>query len=345
MRGNEKAPVAYMILPHQGQRYAVPTVAVRQISNLPYLQPAKEYPSPVVGLLHWRGRVIPVLDLNRCLGRGDRPMSLTDRLVILEAEGKHFGLVVEDCCEMREFSDEELDLPDTFRGASRFPSYMKRTFSDREGLCFIIDLPRLLAEAVDEANRLEEGQAPDDGTRASKSWTAEERRILLTRARELLRGKGKSGEEGTRTGAVVVIGQERFWIDIHFVREFASADPLIPIPCTPPFVAGVSKLRGQLITVFDLRPLIGAAKERLSRETGRLVVVEAEGVLAGLLVEEVIDVVPIRPEKVRLSPLALQTIPEEYAGGEVQFAEKARATILDVARILSKGDLVIQEEV
>ncbi|ABZ84581.1 chew-like family protein [Heliomicrobium modesticaldum Ice1] len=345
MRGNEKAPVAYMILPHRGQRYALPAVAVRQISDLPYLQPAKEYPPPVAGLLRWRDQVIPVLALDRCLGRRDRPMSLTDRLVILEAEGKHFGLVVEDCCEMREFSDDLFDLPVTFRGASPFPSYMKQAFSDQEGLCFVIDLSRLLAEAVDEANRLEADQVPDDGAAADRPWTAEERRILLTRARALRQGEEKSDEEGTRTGAVVVIGQERFWIDIDLVREFASADPLIPIPCTPPFVAGVSKLRGQLITVFDLRPLLGATKEGTSREAGRLVVIEAEGVLVGLLVEEVIDVVSIRPEKIRLSPLALQTIPEEYAGGEVQYREKERATILDVARILNEGDLVIQEEV
>ncbi|MBM7867480.1 hypothetical protein GTO89_13110 [Heliobacterium gestii] len=334
-----------MLLSHQGQRYAVPALSVRQISPLPHLQKAVEYPPPVAGLLNWREQVIPVLDLSLCLGRRGRPLSLNDRLIVLEAEGQIFGLIVEDCCEMRDFSDETLRLPTVFQGPAGFPSYMKRAFSDRDGLCFLIDLPRLLAEAVTEATWGDDDPGAVGGKNAAGAWTERERRILLTRTRALQRGRHRDSDSGTRMGAVVVIGQESFWIDIRFVREFAPADPLIPIPCTPPFVAGVSKLRGQLITVFDLRTLLGAAGEGDARQAGKLVVVEVDGVLAALLVESVIDVAPIRPEKIRRSPLALQRIPEEYAGGEVQYGEKARATILDVARILSGGDMEIHDEV
>ena len=71
--------------------------------------------------------------------------------------------------------------------------------------------------------------------------------------------------------------------------EIFSPPPLLPVPHTAPWFAGVANLRGGLYAVVDLGRFLGLADAPLSeaaRDTSRLVVLSARaGVNAALLVD------------------------------------------------------------
>lgn len=92
------------------------------------------------------------------------------------------------------------------------------------------------------------------------------------------------------------LGERVFAVDIACIREILRSHAVTAVPRAPAHLAGVLNLRGELLPVFDLhRALLGAAPGEGTEET-RLVVLRAGGRMAGVVVDQVLDVtsVPVR---------------------------------------------------
>src|SRR6476659_4818315 len=76
---------------------------------------------------------------------------------------------------------------------------------------------------------------------------------------------------------------------VSFVREILKPPPLTPVPRAPNAVLGIISVRGQLVTVYDLRRKLRVAAERATRKT-RILLVDAESETLGLYVDEVLQV-------------------------------------------------------
>jgi purine-binding chemotaxis protein CheW len=79
-------------------------------------------------------------------------------------------------------------------------------------------------------------------------------------------------------------------IPIHKVEEISRYCSVTPVPGAPESVCGVMSLRGEVVTVLDLRAVLGLGKTEQSRQP-RDVIVQAGGERIGLLVDRVADVV------------------------------------------------------
>jgi len=101
---------------------------------------------------------------------------------------------------------------------------------------------------------------------------------------------------------VFELGGRRFAVPLAGVREVFNLGPLTPVPTAPPAVAGVTSLRGQVLLVVDLALLLDMGLHRL-RLGDPAVLIEAEGVRVGMLVDRVVgltqtsaaDAVPAEP--------------------------------------------------
>ncbi|MBI5015233.1 MAG: purine-binding chemotaxis protein CheW [Deltaproteobacteria bacterium] len=89
------------------------------------------------------------------------------------------------------------------------------------------------------------------------------------------------------------VGGRTFALDIMGIREILRNQTVTPLPHTPPHIAGVVNLRGALIPVVDLRPALLGPDASPAAEDLKLVVVQARGKVAGLLVDQVLDVAGI----------------------------------------------------
>lgn len=108
-----------------------------------------------------------------------------------------------------------------------------------------------IREKLDRARAAgEKGVAPDP------------REVLRERARALAAAPRTSEEEGDRLPVIeFCIGRERFAIESRWVKEVFVLPRLVRVPCAPPFVAGVVNLRGAILSVVDLRKVLGLAEE------------------------------------------------------------------------------------
>lgn len=89
------------------------------------------------------------------------------------------------------------------------------------------------------------------------------------------------------------LGDEQFGIDIARVQEIIRWQRVTKVPNAPSFVEGVINLRGRVIPVIDLRHRL-AMKAKVQGSDTRIVVVEMQGQIVGMIVDGVSEVLHIQ---------------------------------------------------
>jgi purine-binding chemotaxis protein CheW len=88
------------------------------------------------------------------------------------------------------------------------------------------------------------------------------------------------------------LGDLLLGIDIRCIRGINRVGTLTLVPEAPPMVAGVVNLRGDVVTVVDLRTILELPVAAITPKT-RLLIVQSEAESIGLLVDRVADVVTV----------------------------------------------------
>lgn len=96
---------------------------------------------------------------------------------------------------------------------------------------------------------------------------------------------------------------EYYGIDISTVESIIKLQPITVVPHAPFFVEGVVNLRGAILPVIDLRKRFDLPPVEPTKDT-RIVIVEINGVMAGMVVDAVTEVLRLPEESIDpLSPL------------------------------------------
>ncbi|MDA8130489.1 MAG: chemotaxis protein CheW [Elusimicrobia bacterium] len=110
---------------------------------------------------------------------------------------------------------------------------------------------------------------------------------------------------------------ERYAVDLALVREVCSGRRITAIPGSPPFMAGVANIRGQLLPVADLARLFGMSPQAAGEKIVVLRAAAARGGPAelGILAETVLGVADIPPGAIQPAPQGFSGIFGQYLGG------------------------------
>lgn len=87
----------------------------------------------------------------------------------------------------------------------------------------------------------------------------------------------------------VTVGGQPFGVPVLRVQDVIAGGRIDPVPLAPPEVAGSLNLRGRIVTAVDMRVRLQLAR-RAPGERFMSVIVEREGELYALLVDDVGDV-------------------------------------------------------
>jgi purine-binding chemotaxis protein CheW len=165
--------------------------------------------------------------------------------------------------------------------------------------------------------------------------------VLRARARELARPVADE-ERGDDQCEVVefVVARQRLSVETMQVREVCRLQELTPVPCTPSFVCGVVNVRGQILTVLDLRRLLDLPDSGLI-DRQHVVIVRAGGVELGLLADGT-------PLVRRIRTADIQPPLPTLAGGGSAYLRGVTAdglALLDTARLATDPRLAVHQEV
>ncbi len=94
---------------------------------------------------------------------------------------------------------------------------------------------------------------------------------------------------------------ETYGVNVMQVREVLRYTEIAPVPGAPPYVIGIINLRGNVVTVIDTRHRFGLQPGEITDNT-RIVVIEAEKHVVGILVDSVAEVVYLRLSEIETAP-------------------------------------------
>jgi len=89
------ASIVGVILRFAGARYAVDMNTVAEVVPVPPTTRVPGGPAWLAGVVNWRGRVLPILDLRPLVGAPLSPMPTSARLVVLFQEDVEVGVVAD----------------------------------------------------------------------------------------------------------------------------------------------------------------------------------------------------------------------------------------------------------
>ena len=179
---------------------------------------------------------------------------------------------------------------------------------------------------------MERGWAPD--AEAAK-------RLLKARARALAREPAKDEADDDYIEVVeFVLAYEQYAVETRHVREIHPLEHLTPLPCTPAFVLGIVNVRGEILSVIDLRKFFDLPEKGLT-DLNKVIVLESENMLFGVLADAVIGARRVRVADIQPSLPTLTGVREAYLMG----VTAERTVILDAEKLLADETIVVQEQV
>ena len=192
------------------------------------------------------------------------------------------------------------------------------------------DKVKLRLEAVHIA--IERASAPDPETT---------RHILKLRAQALGREPEPSETAGEHIEVVeFVLAQERYAVESRHVRDVYPLEQLTPLPCTPAFVLGIVNLRGEILSVIDIKKFFDLPEKGLT-DLNKVIVLESGGMRFGILADAIAGVRRIPTADIQASLPTLTGIRAEYLKG----ITPNRTVVLDAERLLTDENIVVQERI
>jgi purine-binding chemotaxis protein CheW len=169
----------------------------------------------------------------------------------------------------------------------------------------------------------------------------EKKTILRSRAKKLSQEIEREGADEEYFEVLeFLLAHETYAVETSFVREVYPMTALTPLPCTPAFVFGLINVRGQILTVINMKKFFNLP-ERGITNLNKIIVVRKDAMELGILADEIIGIRNIPASELQPPLSAMTGIHAEYPKG----VTGERLIVLDMERILTDKKLIVQEEI
>ena len=135
------------------------------------------------------------------------------------------------------------------------------------------------------------------------------------------------------------LGKENYVMPLLKVREVIAIPKTTPIPHAPKHFVGIMNLRGQVISIIDMRTQFSIVGEESSKEKA-VVIVDMNPVYIGIVVDSVNTVVSIPEDLISAPPELNSARSSNYIQG-VYRKDKEMALVIDIGAALGVKDLEI----
>ena len=129
---------------------------------------------------------------------------------------------------------------------------------------------------------------------------------------------------------------ETYGINVMQVQEVLRVTEIAPVPGAPTYVLGIINLRGNVVTVIDTRSRFGLPTGEVD-DASRIVIIESEEQVVGILVDSVAEVVELRQSEIDSAPSIGNDESSRYIQG-VASREEGLLIVVDLNKLLTEEE-------
>jgi purine-binding chemotaxis protein CheW len=135
-----------------GRAYALEILRVQEVLGSVQIEPVPGAPAAVLGVINLRGRIVPVVDVQYCLGYGMANQAAS--VIVVDSQGESLGLRVEGITEIHSIPAAAIQPVPAASGAP-CSSPMLGIVSRDHSMLTLLDVDRLVGTAAAELAAIE----------------------------------------------------------------------------------------------------------------------------------------------------------------------------------------------
>jgi len=153
---------------------------------------------------------------------------------------------------------------------------------------------------------------------------------------------GRSEDVGSEF-LVFTLGEEEYGIDILKVQEIRGydADGVTRIANVPPFIKGVTNLRGIIVPIIDLRIKFHLGKVEYNEQTV-VIILNLDRRVVGIVVDGVSDVLMLGAAQIRPAPEFGAALSTEYLTG-LGTVDERMLILVDIEKLMTSEEMALVE--
>lgn len=336
---------SYILFKLLDRLYGLPSDPIIEIFLIPMIDPVVAVRPDVVGVVNVRGDLYPVVDLSYQLGLGHHRLQVSDSLIVLRQGDRCSALIVSDVFDVVPLAvtvDRDQIWPgDAQAAAPNLALVAGMTHLDGQVITLLNPAALMASQPTLEPEEAE-GATEVARRRLFPDATDFDGDRLRERAENLRHRLDDSQTDQLSALAVVELQGEPLALPVELIREFTTVPAVTPIPCCPPHIIGNINLRGEILTLLDVHPLLQGQSSQTAT-WAHAVVVEVDDIVAGIVVNTVLDVMYVPPDGLKLMPIATTHYQDgAYLRGVVSYGDRP-VRVLDVHRLLTNPELVVND--
>ena len=331
-------PTSYLLFTLDGAQYGLAAEAVQEMFLLPALISVPESGPEVAGMLNLRGQLLPVINLRVCLGYPQQPNVIGQAVIVVQCGSRPLGLVVDQIQNVEAIAPSSITaaLETPYFGCAEHP--LTIGFA-RQGDTVIILIDPVALGQGSPSLAPSPPVAEVQSNRFMAQFSPSDRQVLEARAAGLIQLIADESTSDLSALAVIGLEGERFALGLETVHEFAEVPQITPIPCCPTHIVGNINLRGEILTLVDVRHFLNLAPAApLQPKTA--VVMRLGSLVAGVVIDDVFDVIYLNASEIAATPTAVHSSNNPYLKGFAQHGD-SMLTLLDLPKLLTEGELVV----
>lgn len=314
-----------------GNKYAINTENVLEIMKLPALDYPQKLPNNIIGLLKYNNFVINVVDIRFYLNIDVTPYSSNNELLIVKTDEVIFGIVTEKIVGIVPFEQalvDQIPFIDNKMIIESLYKYNNETIfivniyalesllKKHDNLIPEVDIPALFPQD-DTSKNLMRKRTKDIAEKASLRIAASD-----------LHAKNKYISFN--------LNNDFYCISLDYVKEVLKDTTITNVPGTPDFIQGIMNLRGDYITVINLKKFLSLPETDTSvSDKNPVVIISANELKLALLIDKINELFEFQESDV-------ENTSESYYTNEFIY-NQTLYTVLNVEQIASDKKIIITD--
>jgi len=139
------------------------------------------------------------------------------------------------------------------------------------------------------------------------------------------------------------VGGQEFAFNVFHVQRILRYEQPAPLPKAPRFLEGVLQIQGAVVPVIDLRKRF-ELHDAPQREETRTMVLECDGLVVGVVVDAVLEVVRVMATAVTAPPSVVKGLAADYIQGIISMGQRT-VILLQTGRLLTSAERIALEAV
>ena len=259
-------------------QYAVDSNNVLEIMKLPALDYPQKLPNNIIGLLKYNNFVINVIDIRFYLNIEVSPYGINSELLIVKTDETIFGIVTDKVIGVLPFDSSMVDTIPFVDNKTIIDSLYKLN----QETIFIINI-----YAIEKLLKEHNYSSTDLDIQSLFPKDLPSRELLSRRTLEIAkkaRMKIASGELHAKNKYIsFILNSDTYCIPLEYVAEVLKDTLITHIPGTPDCIEGIMNLRGDYITVVNLKKFFGFPSAEDNEKKPVIIINSADFKLAFLI--------------------------------------------------------------